>query len=253
MKNNIIGQHFGRLTVIQLASEKYNGNLLYTCLCDCGNIKTTTKWNLTSGAVKSCGCLFRDSTRSRKHGQASGGKPTPEYVAWVNMNARCRNKKHPNYRNYGARGIAVCSRWVGSFQNFIDDMGNRPTSKHSIERIDNNGDYCPENCKWATRKEQANNQRREHWHCMVILRDLARNRKEWSVLFDWPHSSFCKQLAKTDLETWVLKTPVDRLGKLYSHCYKTAANELKKTPLATPEVKDVATTLFIQTVRHFGL
>ncbi len=145
------GQRFGKLVVLSKGpSDKWNGPR-WLCRCDCGNEKLYTASNLRHRA-KSCGCLRTEV--STTHGQTG----TPEYYAWNNMLQRCTNPKHPNYRLYGERGINVDPRW-SSFENFLADMGPRPTPHHSIERRDVNGGYRPDNCHWATLEDQSRNKR----------------------------------------------------------------------------------------------
>lgn len=127
--------------------------------CKCGNIFTTHLSEVKRGKAKSCGCVGRQKTRERslKHGSALSGKVTPEYKAWISMKIRCHKPGSANYKNYGAKGIFVCERWLKSFDNFLEDMGRRPSDKHSIDRINVYGNYEPSNCRWATMKEQGNN------------------------------------------------------------------------------------------------
>lgn len=128
---------------------------MWLCVCECGAMSTVRGGHLKSGASVSCGCYQKEvaSVSSKTHGSSD----SPEYRAWSNMLDRCRNKNSPGFHRYGGRGISVCDEWAGSFLAFIKDIGERPSSHHSIDRIDNDGDYCPSNCRWATSKQQSRN------------------------------------------------------------------------------------------------
>jgi|ERR1035437_9183951 hypothetical protein len=154
---NLTGNRFGRLTVINrdLGNTKHGASWL--CMCDCGTERVTTSKLLRAGKTQSCGCLQRELVRKRATTHQLGG--TPEHRSWAAMHTRCRNKNRPQWKDWGGRGITVCTEW-SRFEQFLLDMGPRPSLKHTLDRIDVNSNYFKENCRWADRVTQNNNQRR---------------------------------------------------------------------------------------------
>lgn len=157
---NLAGQKFGRLTAIEDIGKTKRGRV-WRCLCECGQQTNSVSTYLKNGHKKSCGCLHADSARisgfkQRTHGYTTFDKKwtASEYGVWMSMKARCGNPKTAGYKRYGGRGIFVCERWM-KFENFIIDMGARPTNKHSLDRIDTNKGYEPKNCRWADQMQQA--------------------------------------------------------------------------------------------------
>ena len=158
LHQNKIGKQYGRLTVVDVADRLLwrNKNRHYVCKCECGITKIINSSDLVSGNVNSCGCLKKDKNRKRL--QTHGNSNHHLYPIWKSMLHRCTNSNMPNYNNYGGRGIYVCERWL-DFDRFIEDMGDRPSKNHSIDRINNDEGYNPSNCKWSTAKEQQSNKR----------------------------------------------------------------------------------------------
>jgi len=161
---SLVGQQFGRLTVLQDAGRTARNSVIWLCQCECGEIIKTGTSKLRSGHTRSCGCLGREQALSRLdafhktskvHGETHANR-TKEYKAWGSMKERCLNPLHPSYARYGGRGIKICGRWVNDYLAFLNDMGRSKPSE-SLDRIDVNGNYEPSNCRWVDSKVQGRN------------------------------------------------------------------------------------------------
>lgn len=152
-RHDLAGKKFGRLTVISYHGS-VQGKARWLCQCDCGTSKVIRGRSLTEGSSTSCGCLLKE--KLTRHGRQG----TPEYWAWAHAKDRCYNPRCQGFQAYGGTGITMCERWRESFISFFEDMGLRPTSQHSLDRYPNkHGNYEPNNCRWATKKEQGQNTR----------------------------------------------------------------------------------------------
>jgi len=168
-----VGQRFGRLLVISKAERRSNTQR-WNCICDCGS-KTVVFGNcFTNGNTTSCGCYAKEVTSI--WATVHGGCGTKEYKTWEGMMCRVNNNRDKAYKDYGGRGISICERWF-NFEIFLSDMGKRPEGM-SLDRIDNDGDYSPENCRWATPKEQANNRRD---NITLTFNETTKTIAEWAA------------------------------------------------------------------------
>ena len=157
-RENLIGRKFSAVTIIDFAPKR-NGRTAWLCRCDCGHVWTALQQSLVVGDTTGCYDCGRKSATAKMitHGYSAHGKKSGEYNSWQNAKDRCFNEKAKMYPWYGARGITMCERWKDSFENFIADMGDRPTKYHSLDRINVHGNYEPGNCKWSTKAQQNNN------------------------------------------------------------------------------------------------
>lgn len=206
---NLIGCVFGKITVVDFADSIKNSDgksvRMWKCQCECGTVKNIRSCNLQRGGSLSCGCVAREKSRQRAtHGYARGGKTPREYWVWVSMHQRCENENNKSFRNYGGRGIKVCERWE-SFGEFMNDMGYRPSSRHTIERIDNDGHYSPDNCRWATRHDQSRNTRQNH---LIAFNGTTQCLADWAYQLGMSFNTLEKRLRDGWTEEDALTTPV---------------------------------------------
>lgn len=192
---DLTGSRFSQLTVLSRAPSGKRREARWLCLCSCGHQTTVASEKLRTGKTKSCGCYGRrlGGERLRTHGMTR----TPEFRIWQHIRERCSNPNTKSFKDYGARGITVCDEWRNSFLQFYADMGQRPSSAHSIERKNNDGPYSKENCEWATCLEQNNNTRDNFF---ITFHDRTQTLAQWAreigiksatlrarlVVFKWP-------------------------------------------------------------------
>lgn len=213
-----VGDVFGRWTVIT-ASIRHNGRPASECRCECGSIGIVRNAKLVCGASKSCGCLRNDEMTKHGATRRSARKDSHEYWIWNTIVQRCTNPNVKNWMDYGGRGITVCERWL-SYEGFIADMGKRPTDGHSIERQDNDAGYSPENCRWATRPEQARNKRNNHF---IELFGKRQHLAEWASEYGVDHTLIISRLSRG----W---SELDAITKPPRAIKRREADECKQPP-----------------------
>jgi hypothetical protein len=210
-----IGSQFERLTVIagpfyENASGNRSKLVHWQCRCICGNETRVCHYQLVRGKTRSCGCI------QVKHGETRAWeKPSPEWVSWTSMRHRCDNPRNAQYPRYGGRGISVCERWEESYANFLEDMGRRPTLKHSLDRINVNGPYSPENCKWSTSREQSRNK------TTTVILEFNGERlcvRDWSDRTGVSHDAISKRIKAGWSVERTLTTPPSRGNSQLQYC-----------------------------------
>jgi hypothetical protein len=193
-RENLIGKRFGRLTVIDFDHSDTHRNSYWLCECDCGNKSIVTRGGLTSGNTTSCGCYNKD--RVRESTTTHGLSRSPLYKAWRDMRSRCENTNATHYHRYGGRGIEVCDEWK-NFENFRDWAEvSGYDSKLTIDRINNNGSYSPDNCRWADRHAQGNNRSTNH---IIEYNGQAHNIMEWTKILGVNYSTLWGRLKRNDM------------------------------------------------------
>lgn len=200
-----IGDVFDRLTVTASDGRNRHRHPMWICECSCGSVCRIDGGNMKNGHTRSCGCLAREARRKVVHGEAALRTRSKEYGIWVSMIGRCYNENDRAYKDYGGRGIKMCRRWRESYTAFLADMGRRPSPKHSIDRIDNDRGYAPNNCRWATQKEQGRNTRRTR---MIAMDGERRPLIEWAERYNIQPGTLLARLDRQGMTLkQALKTP----------------------------------------------
>ena len=172
---DLTGKTFGRLVVIERAENSKFRKARWKCQCSCGNIAIVCSDNLRKGLAKSCGCLRKESLAKRN--TTHGMTKTHEYQTWARMIARCQNFTNSDFKDYGGRGIDICQEWRNDFMAFFNYIGKRPSPEHSVDRINNDGNYEPGNVKWSLPTQQANNKR---YNRLITINNTTMNVTEWA-------------------------------------------------------------------------
>lgn len=207
---NVVGKKFNRLTIESYSHTSKWRQAYFVVKCDCGRKKTVRMSSIINGKIKSCGCYAKEvcPTVSIRHGHSRDGQGTA-YRSWLSMNNRCYCPSNPEFENYGGRGIYVCERWRGEagFTNFLLDMGERPSGRYSIDRVDNDGIYEPSNCRWATSKEQHRN---KSTNVMINIGGEVKCLKDWCFYYNINYSTVQARIRKGQTPKLAIIEPARR-------------------------------------------
>lgn len=206
---DISGVQFGRWTALERGERRVIGATYWLCRCECGVEREVTAASLRGGISRSCGCWKNElaAERYRAREPSLRQRYLSEHGTWTRMRRRCSNPLDKDWRLYGERGIKACERWDGSFKAFLADMGDKPSPRHSIDRIDNNGDYEPGNCRWATPKEQARNTRRTR---LLTYQGQTRCLREWAEVLGMAEQTLSNRIHRGWSVEDALTRPVDK-------------------------------------------
>lgn len=207
---DITGQIFGRLTVRQLAYVNEKGQTYWLCDCDCGGTITAYKGNIQRGLTRSCGCLRRETKTGNTFAGTHGASSHPLYHTWHRMMRRCYDPHNKDYPNYGGRGITVCERWH-DVTRFLLDMPPKPTPTAELDRKDNDGPYSPDNCRWATRQQQARNKRT---NLQITYQGQTKTLIEWCEILNLRYPAILLRITR---RKWSVErafsTPLPQLSR----------------------------------------
>ena len=206
---NLTGRRIGKLFVVEFIPKYFPERGGWLCCCDCGVFKVLRPTVLLEGETFSCGC--HKSKPGPRKAKKFGGIQAKEYKNWTSMRQRCMSPNQTGYERYGGKGIEVCDEWKNSFEKFMEDMGERPSSNHSLDRIDNTKGYFKENCRWATAKEQANNRTNNR---KIEFDGEIKNLGEWATEFGISATALKRlvgrKLSSEEIREWKEKKSVDK-------------------------------------------
>lgn len=204
-----VGEKFNRLTVLSVLPNTIRNLVAVECLCECGRTVSLPLSSVKLSRTKSCGCMKLDGSGRKKSTATHGLSKTRIYSIWASMLQRCKPTGKSSHKHYGGRGISVCKRWR-KFEAFYSDMGDPPTNKHTLDRLDVNGNYEPENVRWATPAEQASNKRTSR---IITWRGVSRTVTEWSKVTGIPTGVYFKRIRNGRYKTEeLLFAPVGQRG-----------------------------------------
>lgn len=221
---DLSGRRFGRWVVISKSGKRHN-QTYWWCRCDCGTLREVNPVSLKNARSTSCGCYKRELMKKRD--VAHSKTHSVEYNTWTRMKNRCCNHKSSDYKHYGGRGIKVCDKWVNSFESFLADMGKRPKGM-SIDRIDVNGDYCPENCRWADNITQMNNRTNNKY---LTYKSQTKTMSEWAREKGLSPGTLLARLKRGWSIEESLETRLIETGKVFKRTRGKSQNELIKEHL----------------------